>query len=162
LTDNAASGEAWGLEASARRQATLRLELSSTLSLMQSRYLDYQLEDRNLDGRAWAHAPDWQVAVAATWRHPAGWMTRIDLSGEDGFYFDTSHDQHSDSRFLTNLRVGFEAQRWEVYAWARNLFDERYPVRGFFFGDEPPDFPETLYLRWGDSRQLGLTARCQF
>ncbi|MGB5130977.1 MAG: TonB-dependent receptor, partial [Steroidobacteraceae bacterium] len=162
LTDNAAKGEAWGLEASVRGQATARLELSSTLSLMQSRYLDYQLDDRILDGRAWAHAPDWKAAVAATWRHPAGWMARLDLSGEDGFYFDTSHDQRAGVRFLTNLRVGFEARQWSVHVWASNLFDERYPVRGFYFGDEPPDFPAKLYLRWGDPRQLGLTARYQF
>ncbi len=162
LTDNAASGEAWGLEASVRRQATSRLELSSTLSLMQSRYLDYQFGARDLDGRAWAHAPEWKIAVAATWRHPEGWMTRLDLSGEDGFYYDTSHDQHAGSRFLTNFRVGYEAEQWSIHAWARNLFDEKYPVRGFFFGNEPPDFPETPYLRWGDPRQLGLTARYQF
>lgn len=162
LTDNAASGEAWGVEGSARKQVTAQLELSSTLSLMQSRYLDYQYGSRDLDGRAWAHAPEWKVAVAATWQNQTGWMARLDLSGEDGFYYDTSRDQHSDPRFLTNLRVGFEAQRWEVYAWARNLFDERYPVRGFFFVNEPPDFPEKLYLRWGDPRQLGLTARYHF
>jgi outer membrane receptor protein involved in Fe transport len=162
LTDNAASGEAWGLEASARRQATARLELSAALSLMQSRYLDYEFGARDLDGRAWAHAPEWKIAVAATWRHPAGWMARLDLSGEDGFYHDTSHDQRADARLLTNFRIGFEAEHWSVHAWARNLFDEKYPVRGFFFGNEPPDFPETLYLRWGDPRQLGLTARYQF
>jgi len=162
LTDNAASGEAWGVEGSARKQVTAQLELSSTLSLMRSRYLDYQYGSRDLGGRAWAHAPEWKVAVAATWRNPAGWMARLDLSGEDGFYYDTSHDQHSDSRFLTNLRVGFEAERWSIHAWASNLFDERYPVRGFFFVNEPPDFPEKLYLRWGDPRQLGLTARFQF
>ena len=162
LTDNAASGEAWGVEGSARKQVTAQLELSSTLSLMRSRYLDYQYGSRDLDGRAWAHAPEWKVAVAATWRNPAGWMARLDLSSEDGFYYDTSHDQQSDSRFLTNLRVGFEAERWSIHAWASNLFDERYPVRGFFFVNEPPDFPEKLYLRWGDPRQLGLTARFQF
>jgi outer membrane receptor protein involved in Fe transport len=161
LTDNAASGEAWGLEASARRQVLSQLELSSILSLMRSRYLDYQYGIRDLDGRAWAHAPEWKVAVAATWRNSTGWMARLDLSGEDGFYYDTSNDQHSNPRFLANLRVGIELEHWEVYAWARNLFDERYPVRGFFFFNEP-DSPEKLYLRWGDPRQLGLTARCQF
>jgi outer membrane receptor protein involved in Fe transport len=162
LTDNAASGEAWGLEASARRQATAQVELGTTLALMQSRYLDYRFANRNLDGRAWAHAPDWKMALTATWRHPAGWMARLDLSAEDGFYFDTSHDQRAAARFLTNFRVGFEARHWSVDAWVRNLFDERYPVRGFYFGNKPPDFPETLYLRWGDPRQLGLTARYQF
>ena len=162
LTENAASGEAWGLEATGRRQATAQIELSSTLSLMESQYLDYAFGDRNLDGREWAHAPAWKASFAATWRHPTGWMARVDLSGEDGFYYDTSHDQHSNARFLTNLRAGFEAGHWSVEAWVHNLFDEKYPVRGFYFGDEPPDFPTKLYLRWGDPRQLGLTVRCQF
>ncbi|MFZ2508283.1 MAG: TonB-dependent receptor plug domain-containing protein [Steroidobacteraceae bacterium] len=162
LTDNAARGEAWGLEASARHRATERFELASTLALMRSRYLDYDFGNRNLDGRAWAHAPAWKFSIAATWRHPAGWMARLDLSGEDGYYHDTSHDQRSDARLLTNLRAGFEAGHWSLHVWARNLFDERYPVRGFYFGNEPPDFPTTLYLRWGDPRQLGMTARVQF
>jgi outer membrane receptor protein involved in Fe transport len=162
LTDNAESGEAWGFESSAGLQAGDQVQLEAMLSWMESRYHDYQFGDRDLEGREWAHAPEWKAALAATWRHPAGWMARLDLSGEAGFYFDTSHDQHSDSRFLANLRAGYEAERWSIYAWGRNIFDERYPVRGFYFGNEPPDFPAELYLRWGDPRQLGVTARLSF
>ena len=43
-----------------------------------------------------------------------------------------------------------------------NAFDERYPVRGFYFENEPPDFPTKLYLRWGDPRQAGVTIRYSF
>jgi outer membrane receptor protein involved in Fe transport len=89
-------------------------------------------------------------------------MARLDLSGEAGYYFDTSHDQRARSRFLANLRTGYQAERWSADVWVHNLFDERYPVRGFYFGNEPPDFPATLYLRWGDPRQVGLTARYAF
>ncbi|MBX3703883.1 MAG: TonB-dependent receptor [Steroidobacteraceae bacterium] len=159
LTDNAASGEAWGAEASARLQPARGLELEGMLSWMRSRYLDYRFGERDLDGREFAHAPEWKLALAATWRHPVGWMARLDLSGESGFYFDTSHDQRAGSRFLANVRAGYEADRWSVHAWVHNLLDERYPVRGFFFGNEPPDFPDRLYLRWGDPRQAGLTLR---
>ncbi len=162
LTDNAGGGEAWGLESSAAMQAGDRIELEAMLSWMQSRYEDYRFGDRELDGREFAHAPEWKAALAATWRHPAGWMARLDLSGEAGFYFDTSHDQRADSRFLANLRTGYEAERWSADVWVHNLFDERYPVRGFYFGNEPPDFPPTLYLRWGDPRQVGLTVRYAF
>jgi outer membrane receptor protein involved in Fe transport len=162
ITDNAGSGDAWGLESSAMLRLGNRLELEAMLSWMESRYHGYQFGDRDLEGREWAHAPDWKAAVAATWRHASGWMTRVDLSGEAGFYFDTSHDQRSDSRFLANLRAGYEAERWSVYAWGRNLLDERYPVRGFYFVNEPPDFPTKLYLRWGDPRQVGVTARFSF
>ncbi len=162
LTDNARSGEAWGLESSFRWQATVRIGLEAMLSWMESRFIGYRFGERELDGREFAHAPEWKAAIAATWRHPAGWMARLDLSGEAGFYFDTSHDQRSDSRLLTNLRAGYETDRWSVSLWAHNLFDERYPVRGFFFGNEPPDFPSRLYLRWGDPRQLGVTTRFAF
>ena len=41
--------------------------------------------------------------------------------------------------------------------WTRNLFDAEYFVRGFYFGNEPPDFPPTLYTRLGDPRQYGIT-----
>ena len=162
LTDNASGAEAWGVESFLSLQLTDRLEVGAMLTWMDSRYLGYHFGERDLDGREWAHAPDWKSALSATWRHPAGWMARLDLSGEAGFYFDTSHDQRSDSRFLANLRAGYEAERWSVYLWARNLFDERYPVRGFYFGNEPPDFPANLYLRWGDPRQVGVTTRYSF
>jgi outer membrane receptor protein involved in Fe transport len=49
-----------------------------------------------------------------------------------------------------------------AYLWGRNVFDEIYTVRGFFFGNEPPDFPNTLYTRQGDPRQFGVTVRYHF
>jgi hypothetical protein len=42
------------------------------------------------------------------------------------------------------------------------LFDKDYAVRGFFFGNEPPDFPATLYTRFGDPRQVGVTFNMNF
>jgi outer membrane receptor protein involved in Fe transport len=162
LTDNAGSAEAFGVESSAAIALGERIVLEAALHWMDSRYRDYRFGDRDLDGREFAHAPEWKASLAATWRHPAGWMVRADLSGEAGFYFDTSHDQRAGSRFIANLRAGYESGRWSAEAWVRNLSDERYPVRGFYFGNEPPDFPSRLYLRWGDPRQAGVTARFSF
>lgn len=162
LTDNAEGGEAYGLESSAGVSLGDGLEFEAMLSWMDSAYDGYRFGERDLDGRAFAHAPEWKAALAATWRHPAGWMARIDVSGEAGFYFDTSHDRRAGSRFLASLRTGFGAARWSVELWGHNLFDARYPVRGFFFGNEPPDFPAKLYLRRGDPRQVGMTARYSF
>jgi len=162
LTDNAARGESWGAEASAGWRPLRALDIEAMLSWMRSRYLDYRFGERDLGGRGFAHAPEWKAALAATWRHPAGWMARLDLSGESGFYFDTSHDERAGARTLLGLRAGFEAAHWSVHAWLRNALDERYPVRGFWFGNEPPDFPVRRYLRWGDPRQAGLTLRYEF
>jgi iron complex outermembrane receptor protein len=32
-------------------------------------------------------------------------------------------------------------------------------VRGFYFGNEPPDFPAALYTRLGDPRHYGITVK---
>lgn len=84
-------------------------------------------------------------------------MARIDLSGSDAFYFDASHDQQSEPYALLNLKVGYTRGPWSVYAWARNVTDEDYAVRGFYFGLEPPDYSNQLYVQHGDGRLVGGT-----
>ena len=46
--------------------------------------------------------------------------------------------------------------------WGRNVFDEDYVVRGFFFGNEPPDWQDKRYVQLGEPRQFGVTARWEF
>lgn len=161
-TDNAARGVNYGVEASLRWQVLPALSLSGTLGLLRTRYEDYLYGERNLSGRDQAHAPRYDFSLTADWRIAGGWYLRADWSGKDSFYFDTSHDQRSSPYTLLNLRFGFETRHWSASIWAHNVFDRRYAVRGFYFGDEPPDFPNKLYVRWGDPRQAGLTASYRF
>ena len=92
-----------------------------------------------MSDRDQAHAPEYQASVNATWRHPLGWMARVEVVAVDDYYFDVPpNDARADAYALTNLKAGYEAERWSVYAWGRNVFDEDYAVRGFFFGNEPP------------------------
>jgi outer membrane receptor protein involved in Fe transport len=156
-TDNAARGRNAGLEATVAWRPVTTLTLAATLGLLHTEYVGYQYGDRNLDGRELAHAPGWQYSLSAEWSSARGWMARADLNGSDAFYFDASHDQQSDPYSLLNLKAGYVADRWSVYAWGRNVFDARYAVRGFYFGLEPPDYANKLYVQQGDPRQLGLT-----
>jgi len=156
-TDNAARGRNAGLEATLAWRPIDSLTLGSTLGLLHTEYVGYRYGDRDLDGREQAHAPGWQYSLSAEWTSPRGWMARADLYGSDAFYFDASHDQRSDPYALLNLKVGYSGERWSAYLWGRNVFDERYAVRGFYFGLEPPDFANKLYVQLGDPRQFGVT-----
>jgi iron complex outermembrane receptor protein len=157
FTDNAARGRNYGLEASLSWSVRPSLLVSATLGLLESEYLDYQFGDRNLDGREQASAPPYQYSLSAEWTHDRGWMARADVLGCAPFYFDTSNDQRSSAYTLVNLKAGYESGRWSVYAWGRNVFDEKYAVRGFYFGLEPPDFADKLYIQRGDPRIAGVT-----
>lgn len=153
--DNAASGDASGIELESSYDFTDYL--SAYLNIGTLRTKVRTRTDALLDGREQAHAPAYTFATGLAWRTSAGWFANIDVSGKDEFFFSDSHDQKSRTYELLNASVGYQAERYRVRIWGRNLTDERYAVRGFFFGNEPPDFPNTQYVRLGDRRQIGLT-----
>jgi iron complex outermembrane receptor protein len=162
VTDNAARGVNDGVEGSLRWRADERWQLGGTLGLLDTRYVGYRFGDRNLDGRAQAHAPRYEYSLFAQYRHPGGFAARVDVQGVAAFFFDASHDQRSQPFRLVNFKAGYERLRWSAYLWVRNLFDADYAMRGFYFGNEPPDFPLRLYVQAGDPRQVGATVGYSF
>ena len=157
FTGNAAHGDNLGLESELRWRPAPRWSLSASAALQSTRYLGYEADGLDLRGREQAFAPSWQFSAGAGYEHPSGGFVRADLQAQAGFYFSASHNQRAGSRELVNLRVGWRHAGWTASLWARNLLDERYAVQGFYFGDEPPDFPVKLYIQNGDPRQLGMT-----
>ena len=79
------------------------------------------------------------------------------------YYFDLPPNPTSSKPYgLLNAKLGWESGRWQAYLWGRNLLDKGYPVRGFYFGLEPPDYPNKLYLQLGDPRTFGANVVVQF
>jgi outer membrane receptor protein involved in Fe transport len=162
FTDNAAEGRTLGMEAEVRWAIGDVLDLYANVGLLDAEFEEFVTPQVDLSGRAQAHAPDYTFAAGASYRHPSGVFARLDVSARDAFYFDVSHDKTSRPYELASARVGYGTDNWSVQLWARNLFDRHYAVRGFYFGNEPPDFPNKLYTRAGDPRQLGVTFDMSF
>ena len=157
FTDNAAKGKTLGLEADLKWIPGDAWELYANVGILNAEFENFVTAVGDLSGRDQAHAPAYTLALGGVYRHPSGMFARIDVSARDEFFFDVSHDQKSEPFELVNARLGYQTARWTAQIWARNLFNERYAVRGFFFGNEPPDFPNTLFIRQGDPRQIGIT-----
>lgn len=162
FTDNAAKARSVGAEALLRWLPYESWELYASLGLLDAEFEEFANDAFDLGGRDQAHAPSYTMAVGGAYRHSGGFFARLDLSARDAFYFDVSHDQQSDAYALAHARVGYETETWSAELWARNLFDEAYAVRGFFFGNEPPGFAPELYIRRGDPRQVGVTFEMRF
>ncbi|HET6630229.1 MAG TPA: TonB-dependent receptor plug domain-containing protein [Woeseiaceae bacterium] len=162
FTDNAAKGRSIGAEAQFRWLPSDAWELYASVGLLDAEFEEFSSEAFDLSGRDQAHAPNYTLALGGAYRHPSGLFARLDLSARDAFYFDVSHNQRSEPYALARARLGYETERWSAELWVRNLLDETYAVRGFFFGNEPPDFANELYIRRGDPRQLGVTIEMRF
>ena len=162
FTGNAAEGKNYGLEADWTYQVNRNVSFHGSLGLLDATFSDYVTVDDNFNGRKQAHAPDYTFNLGMTYQGDSGWFTRADFNGSDGFYFSDSHDQLAKSREILNLKLGYQAESWSVYAWGRNVLDEEYAVRGFYFGVEPPDYSDTLYRHLGDPRHFGVTAQFSF
>ncbi len=161
FTQNVGRGYNRGIELSLEYAPTDAWRMSAALGLLDTEITRFPSRP-DLEGREQPHAPAYGYALGARWSHPQGWFVSGELTGKDGFYFSNSHDRKSQPFTLVNLRAGRDWNGWEAFAWARNLLDEYYAVRGFYFSNVPPDWPEQEFRQQGDPRHFGVTIRRQF
>lgn len=161
-TVNVDKGRTLGLEADVRWQPSEKWELYANVGLLDATLGEFPQLQNGPDGRSQAHAPRYTLAGGIFYRSSNGAFARLDATAKDSFYFDVSHDRKSNPFELVNARIGYERESWLLSVWARNLFDRNYAVRGFYFGNEPPDFPNKLYTRLGDPRQVGVSIEMRF
>jgi outer membrane receptor protein involved in Fe transport len=167
-TGNAASGRNYGLESDIAWVAGERVTLGADLGLLQTHFEDFV--QQGLAGtttvsvsRELANAPHWQAAANATYRDPGGPFARVDVTGMGGYYFDLPPNETTSHPYaLVHAKIGWETTRWSAYLSGRNLLDKRYPVRGFYFGDVPPNFPNELYVQLGEPRTWVASASFHF
>ena len=148
---------AWKIASNWQLHGALGLLDSEINSSAKTNTISPDAVDRDL-----AHAPGYTANLGATYRNTAGWYGRLDAIAVDEFYFDISNNQKSDSYEVVNLRLGKDWENWSFEVWGRNIFDEDYATRGFFFGNEPPNFTDRLYTKFGDPRTVGATLRFRY
>lgn len=164
-TENANTSSNYGAELETHWYATDNLVLYSSLGWLETAYGDYVYQDKygndiDLSGRELAHAPRFSYSLGATYRTDSGWFANVTSSGKSAFYYSDSNESRSSAYQIYNARIGFEAQEWAVYLWGKNLLDEQYGTRGYYFGNEPNlDWSDKQYIRYGDPRQIGLTVK---
>ena len=159
FTGNAASGVNQGLEAEIDLTFSERLLVSAGLGLLKTEYRDYvDAAGNNLDGREQAHAPRYQAHLTGRYEISERWFASLALEAKDGYYFSDSHSAEADSYALVNAAIGYRVGRYSARLWGRNLTDADYPVRGFYFGNDPRNgYTDTTWTQLGAPRQVGLS-----
>ncbi|NKF50469.1 TonB-dependent receptor [Shewanella sp. WXL01] len=168
FTENAGSSNNYGAEVDAKWYASDNIEVYGSLGLLNATYGDYKYKDKygsevDLSGRDLAHSPKYTYSLGMTYFSDAGWFANLNASGKSDFYYSDSNDSKSEAYTIFNARMGYETDTWSAYVWGRNLTDEKYGVRGFFFGNEPDQgWVDKQYIRYADPRQIGVTFDYKF
>ncbi|MDC9501195.1 TonB-dependent receptor [Pseudoalteromonas sp. Angola-18] len=157
--DNASSGSNYGLEVEGSYQLTENLFLTGSAGYLNTEIDDFVTQSGlNQDGREQAQSPKYQYAFSARYNFTNELYGMIGVEGKDDYYFSDSHNSKAPSSNLVNLSLGYEADMWAVRAWARNVFDEEVPTRGFEFGNDPLDgYATHTYVQLGEPRVAGIT-----
>lgn len=163
FTDNADRARVTGLEAAASYDVTPGWTLHGTLALMDSQLDPAVISNGNtVGGRRLANTPRYGTTLGLRHRADTGWFGGVELVAR-GEQFDSNNQNEARRAFrLVNATLGYAWGDWTFTLWAKNLFDEAYDKRVYFFGNEDPDYLETRYETRADPRQLGVTAAWRF
>ena len=161
---NAAAGSNYGLEFSGSYKATERFDFYGSLGLLKTRYDDFiNSAGDNLEGREQAHAPSYQYSLGANIQLGNNVDFGLNILGKDSFYFSDSHGVQSNAYHLINANLSYTWEDWKLMLWGRNLTDEDYFVRGFYFGNDPRDnYLSKGYTQLGEPARVGVTINLDF
>ncbi|TMO21954.1 TonB-dependent receptor [Pseudoalteromonas sp. S4741] len=156
---NASSGSNYGLEIEGSYLLTDNLLISGSAGYLDTKINDFVTKSGlNQDGREQAQAPKYQYAFSARYNVTDELYAMLGVEGKDDYYFSDSHNAKAPNTNLVNVSLGYEAENWAVRAWARNVFDETVPTRGFEFGNNPLDgYTSQTYIQLGEPRVAGVT-----
>ncbi|KGJ98382.1 TonB-dependent receptor [Thalassotalea sp. ND16A] len=162
--DNAASGTNQGVEIDGSWAITDSLELYGALGILDSEYKDFiNGNGEDFSGQEQAHAPNYQFNLGVNYQLLDNWLFNVNVDGKDEFYFSDSHRDKSDAVELLNASVTYLQDNWQIKAWGRNISDEDYQTRGFFFGNDPRDgYTAKGYYQLGAPAEFGVTFHYQF
>ena len=162
--DNAAEGTNQGIEIDAAWNISDSFELYGAVGLLDSEYIDFiNGNGEDYSGQEQAHAPKYQFNLGINYHLNDNWLFNVNVDGKDEFYFSDSHRDKSESIELSNTSISYFQDSWQVKLWGRNITDEDYQTRGFYFGNDPRDLYDTKgYYQLAAPAEFGVTLNYQF
>jgi iron complex outermembrane recepter protein len=164
--DNVDDGYNAGIELEINWRLSDRVTVFGALGFLDAELGTLVVEDPDtggiLDqsGRDQAHAPNYQFNIGTSIELIDAVTLTVEVDGKDEFYFSNSHNDKSDRYELLHLSLAYQLDNVSVSLWGRNLTDEDYETRGFYFNNAGRG-PEG-YHQLGEPRVFGVSGSYSF
>ncbi len=176
---NATSGSNYGAEIESAWTINDYLNVYGSIGLLNTEFDEFIDKDGNsLTGEEQAHAPNYQFNVGINYQPTEEWLFNISVDGKDEFYFsDTRYYEYADNTYspipendiqseavvLLNASISYLQDNWQIKIWGRNLANEDYANRGFYFPNDPRDgYTPKQYTQLSEPLVFGASLDYQF
>ena len=166
--DNAREASNQGIEIDANYQLNDNVHLYVALGVLDTELSGLSVIDVDagavltLQNREQSNAPQFQLNAGSTIDFASYWSFNIELDYKDEYYFAAYHQTQSDSFTLLHAALSYQYNDWLFRLWGRNITNKDHAVRGFYFGNEQPNYIPIRYQQFGDPAVFGIGATYQF
>jgi iron complex outermembrane receptor protein len=153
-TTNAGDAEHYGAELETTWFINENWTISAGLGLLET--------ELDATGEELSSAPSYTYNARIDYVAKNGFFANLEVAGSDNF-FESNNPDNRDQRIRSaftvfNAAVGYRYENWTLTVWGRNLFDEEYEKRVFFFANNPPNYDDAQrYENPADPQQFGVT-----
>lgn len=162
FTDNGDDAAIYGLEADGSFDLGNDWSIYGSMGLMHSHLDRFTLSNGNAaGGRRLSNTPSYGYSLGLAYQPPEGLFGALELVGKSSYYESMNHTERRGGFNVFNASIGYRKADWSLTLWARNLLNESYDQRIFFFANEDP-WIEKRYVSQADPRQVGMTFRYHF
>jgi len=150
---NAAKASSLGIEISLNFQASDNLNIFAGFSYNNTEFDEYKDARGDYSGNKTIFSPDYNFHLGSTYRNSKGYYASADISGYGDMYLDITNDYKRDAYELVNVKVGYEQELYDIFLYAKNIFDKGYDINGHFNGS---------YSYYSEPREIGVQLAYRF
>lgn len=143
-TTNSPEATAYGVEFDLSLKPLKGLNLTASYGFNNIEFDDFKDFEGDYTDNKKPYAPEYTFSFAAKYRSEAGLYAGADLTGCGKMYTDKINKYKRDAFSLMNLKLGYETEKYDVYLFGKNIFDEEYDsddAKGLYtFYSRPAEF----------------------
>lgn len=157
----------YGIEADARLDINSSWSVGASLGLIETKRTDFDVlnptgettpDTVNQSLRRLANSPPVSYNLALLYEPDTRVFARVEINGKSSQYESNTHNEKRSGFTVFNALAGFRQGNWTFTVWTKNLFDENYEERVFFFANEGDFSQRKRYEAPAAPRTFGITA----
>lgn len=123
---NAATAKGYGVELEATMKVQDGMMLNGSFGYNNTEFDEFSDVLGDYNGNKNPFAPEYTYSLGGQYRHATGFFARADLIGYGEMFFDKANKYSRDAYEIVNAKIGYEANSFDIYLYAKNLFDKEY------------------------------------